>query len=220
MTQRSTRRRSRFHGFISGLGSTGGTRVVVGHWLTSPFGAFSDAMVQLPDGRRVLVAPEGRPAGGPGWSPAQFVASTYDFEEVRVEPVEVLVDGDHWRLRSPSLSLDWTVGRRTALGWLLLAVPRRVAQAPWWCTVTDVVARLLLPGVRTAGSAGNGRREWYGATDHRSVRTLTGSFEGRDLGTLAPLDPPATFGFSSAPRRPSLTQVLSTVEHATDEAPS
>ncbi|WP_341927730.1 hypothetical protein [Nocardioides psychrotolerans] len=199
-----TRRRDRFHGVISGLGSTSGTRVVVGHWRASPYGAFSDAMVELPDGHRVLVAASS--------DVARFVAATYEFEEIRVEPLEVRVDGDRWRLRSSSLQLDWTVGRRTALGWLLRCIPRSIAQAPWWCSLTDVVARVVLTGVRTRGSAGNGRREWYGATDNRRVLAVTGAFDGRDLGALAPIDPPPAFGFSSTPRDPSSTEVVSTVE--------
>jgi hypothetical protein len=41
---------------------------------------------------------------------------------------------------------------------------------------------------------------------------MHGSWDGADLGELAPVDPPARFGFSSTPARPSLTRVVSTVE--------
>jgi hypothetical protein len=67
-------------------------------------------------------------------------------------------------------------------------------------------------GVRTVGTAGNGRREWYGATDTRRVDAMSGTFEGQDLGRLADVDPPCRFGFSSTPRRPSVTSVVTTVE--------
>jgi hypothetical protein len=172
---------------------------VVGRWDESPYGAFADAMVETTAGHRVLVAPTDEVA--------DFVAATYSFDEVRIEPIAV----NGWVLSSPSLSLDLTVGRRTALGRALRLVPRRLAESPLWCTVTDPVARVALRGVRTRGSAGGGRREYYGATDHHAVVAMTGTFDGRDLGRLAPVDPPPAFGFSSTPRRPSVTAVVTTV---------
>ncbi len=172
---------------------------MVGRWDESPYGAFADAMVETAGGRRVLVAPSDEVAG--------FVASTYVFDEVRVEPVTVT----GWAVSSPSLSLILTVGGRTALGRVLRLVPARLAESPAWCTVTDPVARVALRGVRTRGSAGGGRREYYGATDVRAVTAARGSFDGADLGGLAPVDPPPRFGFSSTPRRPSMTTVVTTV---------
>ncbi len=154
---------SRFRGAIAGAGTTSGVRVVVGRWDVSPYGAFADAMVETAAGHRVLLAPTQQVA--------DFVASTYTFDEVRIEPITV----NDWVLRSPSLSLDLEVGGRTALGRVLRLVPARVGESPAWCSVTDPVARLVLRGVRTRGSAGNGRREWYGATDqHRLWRAWWG----------------------------------------------
>jgi hypothetical protein len=192
--------RQRFRGHIAGAGTTSGVRVVVGRWARSPYGAFADVMVATASGRRVLLAPTRQVA--------DFVAGTYSFDEVRVEPVEV----DGWSVRSPSLSLDLEVGRRTALGVLLRLVPGRLAEAPTWSTLTDPVVRVVLRGVRTRGSAGGGRREWYGATDVRAVTAARGTFDGADLGRLAPVDPAPDFGFSSTPRRPSVTTVVTTVE--------
>ena len=189
----------RFRGQIAGVGTTSGVRVVVGGWDESPFGAFADAMVETAAGHRVLVAP--------GEDVAQFIAATYSFDEVRIEPITLV----GWALRSPSLSLDLTVGPRTGLGRLLRLVPRRVAESPGWCAVTDPVARVVLRGVRTRGSAGNGRREWYGATDVHTVTAASGCFDGTDLGALAPVDPAPSFGFSSTPRRPSVTRLVTTV---------
>ena len=199
-----TRQRHRFDGFIAGAGSSGGVRVVVGHWPRSPLGSFSDVMVETATGHRVLLAPS--------VDVATFVTATYSFDETRIEPVEVAAGATTWRVRSPSLELDLGLGRRTALGALLRGVPSRLATSPAWCAVTDPVARLLLDGVRTRGTAGHDRREWYGATDLRAVSSLAGRFEGVDLGRLAPVDPPCRFGFSSSPRRPSVTSVVTTVE--------
>ena len=76
----------------------------------------------------------------------------------------------------------------------------------------DPVARVLLPGVRTRGSAGGGRREWYGARDLHRIASMHGSWDGADLGELAPVDPPARFGFSSTPSARDSPGSLSTVE--------
>lgn len=197
-------RRERFRGSIAGAGSTSGVRVVVGHWPSTPYGAFSDAMVETAAGLRVLLAPTRQVA--------DFIAGTYVFDEVRVEPFAVDVSATTWRVTSPSLTLTLGVAGRTPLGWALRAVPHRLAEAPAWCALTDPVARVALRGVRTRGVAREGRLEWYGATDTRAVASLSGSFDGAALGRLAPVDPPARFGFSSTPRRPSVTTVVTTVE--------
>ena len=206
--------RHRFRGAIAGVGTTSGVRVVVGRWEESPLGTFADAMVEAADGHRVLLAPSEEVA--------RFVASTYSFDEVRIEPVTVtgaVGTPCSWHLRSPSLELALTVGRRTLLGHLLRLVPRRVAESPSWCTATDPVARVALRGVRTRGSAGGGRREWYAATDHHGLATASGRFDGVELGRLAPVEPPPRFGFSSTPRRPSVTTVVTTVEVPTGRSP-
>ncbi len=198
------RARHRFEGAIAGVGSSSGVRVVVGHWPRTPLGPFSDVMVETAEGHRVLLAPRAEVA--------EFVTATYSFDETRIEPVEVDARGDGWRLRTTSLELDLALGGRPPLGLLLRVVPPRLATSPAWCALTDPVARVLLRGVRTRGTAGNDRREWYGATDLRSVRSLAGRFDGADLGRLAPVDPACRFGFSSSPRHPSVTSVVTTVE--------
>ena len=195
--------RQRFEGAIAGIGSTSGVRVVVGRWEHSPLGPFADAMVAEANGHRVLLAPS--------QDVADFVVATYSFDEVRIEPVAV--EGEtRWRVRSASLLLDLELGHRTTLGRLLRAVPTAVGTSPAWCAVTDPVARVVMRGVRTRGSAGNGRREWYAATDHHVLRSATGSYDGVDLGALRPVSPEPGFGFSSTPARPSVTSLVTTVE--------
>ncbi|MGZ4445574.1 MAG: hypothetical protein ACXVEC_02765 [Nocardioides sp.] len=196
--------RLRFAGRIAGVGSTSGTRVVVGRWADTPYGAFADAMVETAAGHRVLLAPSDQVA--------DLLDATYFFDEVRVKPFAVTDTRDGWAVRSPSLTLDLALGGRTAVGRLLRVVPRRLAESPAWCAVTDPGARLVMRGVRTRGSAKGGRREWYGATDARAVVAAAGAFDGAALGALAPVDPPCRYGFSSAPRRPSVTEVVSTIE--------
>lgn len=199
-----TRVRDRFTGRIAGVGSASGVRVVVGRWDDGPWGAFADLMVEEPAGHRVLVAPDARVR--------DFVSATYTFDEVSIEPVVVTDTPDGWRVESESLTMCLTIGGPTVLGRLLGLIPWRVATAPAWCSLTDPVARIVLRGVRTRGSAGNGRREWYGATSVHAITAMSGTWRGDDLGALAPVDPPCRFGFSSTPRRPSVTSVVTTVE--------
>jgi len=194
---------NRFRGQIAGVGSTSGTRVVVGRWLRSPLGAFADAMVERPDGHRVLLAPSEEVR--------DFVTRTYAFDEARVEPVDLAVDGDEWLVDSPSLWLRLTVGGRMPLGWLLRTVPGPIATSPAWARAVDPLARTVLRGVRTRGTAQEGREESYGATDMHAVTAVCGTFDGQSLGPVAPVDPPCRFGFSSTPRTPAVTDVVTTV---------
>ncbi|MFH9295210.1 hypothetical protein [Streptomyces sp. NPDC017520] len=202
-----TGERLRFDGWIAGVGTASGTRLVVGHWPRSPFGAFSDVMVEYPDGVRVLLAPSRRIA--------DFVAATYRFDRIEVVPVIVTVADDIWLVEAGPLRLRLRTGRRSALGLLLSAVPAPLARSPLWAALCDGPARLLMPGVRTLGRAGPGRREWYGARGLRPVVAADAVLDGAGLGRLAPLDPPVAFGFGSAPRRPSLVRVTTTVELST-----
>ncbi|MET0467486.1 MAG: hypothetical protein ABWZ87_01965, partial [Aeromicrobium sp.] len=187
-------------------GSTSGVRVVVGRWDASPWGAFADVMVEDATGHRVLLAPSERVR--------DFVAATYSFDEHVIEPVSVTDTADGWQVSTPSLSLRLVVGGRTPLGALLALVPPRLATAPAWCGAIDPVARVVMRGVRTKGTAGNDRREWYGATTITSVDAIAGTWRGTDLGALRPVDPPCHFGFSSTPTRPSVTSVVTTIERS------
>ncbi|MGW7253500.1 hypothetical protein [Streptomyces sp. NPDC054834] len=185
------------------MGTTSGTRIVLGSWLRSPFGPFSDVMLERADGTRLLLAPTRKTA--------DFISGTYAFDTVRVVPVDVRVVDGGWIVTAGTLGLRFTTGRRGLLGLLLRAVPTALARLPAWCALTDRPARILLSGVRTRGSAGDGRRESYGARDLRPIRAVSAVFEGQDLGAAAPVEPPVRFGFGSVPRKPTMTRVTTTV---------
>lgn len=125
--------------------------------------------------------------------------------------------GEQWRIEAGPLTATLRIGKRAAVGWLLRALPTAVAGAPWFTLLTDPIARVALPGVRTRGSAGGGRREYYGASDlHRLVGART-SWDGTDLGAMVPIDPPVQFGFASTPAKPSVTDLITTVRERTDQ---
>ena len=166
----------------------------------------ADVMVERADGHRLLLAPTPQVA--------DFVTATYRFDEVRIAPVTADLTAGALTVTTPSLTLTAHLGRRRPLGWALRLVPASVASHPAFCALSDPIARVVMPGVRTRGTAGQGRREFYGATDVRDVVGIGARWEGQDLGALAPVDPPTRFGFSSTPRRPALTRVVTTIRGA------
>lgn len=192
----------KFDGAIAGMGTASGTRIVVGMWPLSPFGPVTDVMLERPDGRRVLLAPTDEFA--------DFLRAEYRFDEVRVSPVLRMRDGRKWMIASDDLALTFEVGGRSALGLLLLAVPRTLARSRWWASTVNPVARAA-KGVRTRGRTLAGRREWYCAQDMRHITSVDARFDGADLGELQPVDPAVGFGFSSVPAAPSLVRVLSQI---------
>jgi len=160
-------------------------------------------MLEEPDGHRVLLAPSDRVA--------EFVSSTYRFDEVVVGPVQVVAGGGSRFVTGPGLSMSLRIGRRTALGVLLRLQPKPFVGAPRWARLLDPIARAALPGVRTRGSAGGGREEFYGASDLHRLVSVEGRWRDQKLGELRPVEPPVRFGFGSAPSRPSLTRITTTV---------
>lgn len=196
----------RFEGEICGFGTASGHRIVIGSWPRSPFGPFADVMHEHPDGLRILRAPSAEIA--------RFVEETYRFDRVDVVPVSVDRFPGRLTLAAGDLAAEVVIGRRSVLGQLLRVVPNRIATSPRWCTAIDPVARAVMDGVRTKGTAGNDRREWYGATDQHLLARVQATLGGDDLGALADVWPPVRFGFSSTPRTPSIVAVTTTIRRS------
>lgn len=189
----------RFEGTIAGVGTTSGTRFVLGAWDETPFGPITDVMIERTDGHRVLIAPT--------TAVGTFISETYGFDEVRVETLAIQRSSTRWRVTAGTLRMEIVPARRTALGWLLVAVPRPIARSRVWCLLINPFARLVRPGVRTIGTAGNGREERYCALDEHRLSSARIEWDGVNQGALAPIDPPVRFGFGSTPRHPSLVRV-------------
>ena len=193
----------RFEGEICGFGTSSGHRIVIGSWPDSPFGPFADVMHEQPDGTRILRAPTD--------AIARFVEETYRFDRVDVVPVAVDRTDGRLAVEAGALTASVAIGRRSPTGHLLRLAPRRLATSPAWCTAIDPIARVAMRGVRTRGTAGNDRREWYGATDQHRLDGVSATLGGVDLGALADVWPPVRFGFSSTPRTPSIVTVTTTI---------
>ncbi|WIB35423.1 hypothetical protein [Curtobacterium sp. MCJR17_043] len=136
----------RFRGRILGAGSTSGVRFVVGMWESSPFGAFTDVFVELPDGSSVLLAPDEIVAA--------YVSGTYRFDAVSVVDISARRTARGLELDAGPLVASVDVGTISPLGRVLRIVPKRIARDPRWLTVIDPVAKLVAPGAGTAGTAG------------------------------------------------------------------
>ncbi|WP_409484294.1 hypothetical protein [Arsenicicoccus dermatophilus] len=196
--------RHAFTGQIAGLGFAEGTRVVVGHWTASPFGAFTDVMVERGDGHRVLLAPTAEIA--------ETVGRLYTFDEVQVVPVDAAVTTSSLVVTAGPLHLRATVGKRPTLGKALAAAPSALQRTSWFSRVTDPIARAVQQGVRTRGNTANGLQATYGATDLHLITAAQASWGGTDLGGLGRIDPPVRFGFGSTPPEPTLTSLTTTIE--------
>jgi hypothetical protein len=204
MSRLARRTRWRFTGWIAGLGTASGHRVVIGHWPSSPYGVVTDAMVEDPAGHRTLYAPTPQLA--------EFLSAAYRFHDVQVVPCRVRRSGRCWTVRAGPLQVWFRIGRRSLLGWLLWAMPAALARTPWWVGLLDLAARRLLPGVRTRGRTRDGRRQWYGAQDLHPIIAADATLCGRGLGALRAVHPPVGFGFGSVPRRPSLVHLTTMIE--------
>ena len=178
--------------------------MVVGSWATSPFGVFADVMVETRDGERILLAPTS--------DIAEFVSQTYTFDRIELGAVDVRHTADDFRVTAPGLAVSARLGGPAPFDWLLRLVPPMLSRAPAWLRLINPVASTLVSGVRTAGSAGNGRREYYGVRRTRLITAVDGTFDGDDVGGLAALHPPVRFGFSSAPSMPQWVSVTTTID--------
>jgi hypothetical protein len=196
--------RYRFDGEICGFGTAAGHRVVIGRWPRSPFGPIADVMIELVDGHRLLLAPSA--------DAASFVAATYTFDDVEVVDVDAERRPGRLTVQAGRLRAEVTIGDRDLIGWALRAVPRVVARSPRWAGAVDPIARRLLGGVRTRGSAGGGRREWYAAYDLHRLAGVTGEWDGTDLGHMTDVRPAVRFGFGSTPARPSIVALRTTID--------
>lgn len=193
-----------FTGEICGFGTTSGHRIVIGRWVVSPLGSFADVMHESDSGVRTLFAPNDEVA--------EFVQTTYTFDRVVIVSVDAVRTSTALTVEAGPLSTRVDIGSRSAIGWALTAVPSRVATSPVWCRAIDPVARVVMRGVRTRGTAGNNRVESYGATDMHALSSVHATLDGVDLGSLADVWPPVTFGFGSTPRTPSIVALSTTID--------
>lgn len=212
----SRRDRVRLEGRIAGVGFSSGHRFVAGLWERGPLGPMVDVMWARPDGARTLLASSAEVA--------RFVGGVYRFDETLVVPVDL--DQDDARIELHAGPLRVTLQTDLPVKAFSLR-PRGLRRSTWWVRVEDALFRplagpLLLKGgggVRLYGRSPSGVREWYCIDNYRRIKTASGSLDGEDLGSLAPLDPPARFGFSEFPRHPAVVDCAPVLEGVRDHLP-
>ena len=190
--------RTAVDGTISSAGFADGHRLVIGRWPRSPIGPLCDVMWATPDDERVLLVPS-REA-------ADFVCSIYEFDEIRVAPLDVVGDRGRTEVSGHGFEVELVAGRFRPL-----PRPRPLALTRW---VEAPIARALM-GVETFGTSPTGVREWYQAKGWSWVVDGRASLDGRDLGPPSAIERPVRVGFSEPPRRPSIVSVQVTIEFPT-----
>jgi len=193
-----------FNGHIAGAGTGCGLRIVVGRWHDSPLGPFTDVMLQTADDERILLAPDE--------AIAEFVSTTYQFDRIELGAVSADLDTELLTVNANGFEARMSIGGAAPVDWLLRLVPRRLATSPRWLRAIDPVAARIVRGVRTYGTAGNDRVEYYGVRRSRRIIAIDGHHGGVPFGGLAPLRPPVAFGFSSAPASPQIVAVTTTID--------
>lgn len=201
----------RFSGMIAAAGFASGEQVVIGLWRRSPLGPFIDVMWVRPDGERILLAPSEEVRG--------YVTSLYRFERAEVVRVAGGWDGRAVDVLAGHLHVSLEPGRRDWRSWLFTARPLPLRRSPAWLAIED---RLVAPlgdallggaaGVRLAGRAPGGQREWYGIDDYRPLLHGRLTVDGRDAGALTELRAGLGVGLSDFPTRPALAYVETLVE--------
>lgn len=190
-------RRFELRGVVSSVGFASGDRFVIGHWLSSPIGAFTDLMWASAGGVRHLRVPSPRTQA--------FVSGIYTFDTAELGPVTATVTESSVEVRAGDIEVELDAGRARPIPLSMVPGVTRFVQDP--------IARLTM-GVRTYGRSPHGVREWYRADSYRLVRHASARIAGVDLGPLAPrIDPPVRFGFSEPPRRPSMVWLRPLLEY-------
>ena len=179
-----------FQGRITSCGFESGDRIVVGDWITSPFGKFTDIMWATKEGKRILIAPNNQIS--------DYVQSLYTFDEVVVEEISVTNFEGGMKLTSESLNLEY----RWSRGWTI-PFSRSLF---FIATVESLFAKLFF-GTRTHGVTKNGREEWYAIDRISSITNASAIINSQDAGGKRPMKEPCKFGFSEAPKKPSSCEV-------------
>jgi hypothetical protein len=200
-----------YEGCIAGSAFGDGETVVAGMWRRSPIGLFVDVFWVRPDGERILLAPRS--------AVVDIAAVIYRFDRTEVVPFRGGWDGERVTLDAGPLSLRLEPGRRDWRSWLFALRPRPLRRSTRWLQIEDrlgrpFVGRLIggAEGVRAAGTAPGGQREWYGVDDWRPVVSGSLLVHGRDAGPLRPLPADLGIGLSSFPTVPALVFVGTLVE--------
>jgi len=184
-----------FRGRITSSGFESGDSLVIGDWIESPLGAFTNIMWSKPDGTRVLISP----------SPdhANFVSSLYDFDEVVV--TEIIVKR---KMKMVSIKTDYI---EASMSWGVL-FPLPIPRPLWFISSIENIFGKTFFGSSTYGIARDGSREWYSIRGISRVFNAEAKAPDSDFGKIAKTSFSKPFGFSSPPKTPTSIIVNSYID--------
>ena len=184
-----------FRGRIFSSSFERGDRVVIGAWDDSPLGGFTNIMWADPNGNRTLLSPSEKHA--------DYVSSLYSFEEIRIVPFDVKIDGKSISVKADDFTVSMSWGFRFPL-----PLPR-----PLWfiSSVENFFAKMLF-GTRTHGIANNGSEEWYSIRSISWLKDASAMVSGNNLGAMSSRTESSCFGFSEPPIRPAAVSLTSIIE--------
>ena len=184
-----------FKGRITSSSFSSGERIVIGDWVDSPLGSFTNIMWARADGKRILISP----------SPecASYVSNLYSFEEVIISPLNVKRKKKNIEIESKNLSIfiEW--------GW---SFPIPFNRPRWFISNFEYFFANLFFGTKTHGKTKDNRKEWYMVRSISRVRHASAKYKGKSFGSIAKISSPINFGFSDPPKNPSSVRVTSMIE--------
>ena len=184
-----------FRGRITSVGFDCGNSIVIGDWVESPLGDFTNIMWSKPDGTRILLSPSQKHA--------DFVSSLYSFDEVSIVDFDTRRGKRGIKVFTDKLSISVYWGFR-----FLIPVPRPL----WFISSVENFFGKMIFGSSTYGRARDGSREWYSIRGFSRVISAEAKLSKQNLGMMTYTDFPEKFGFSSPPRIPSSIEVHSHID--------
>ena len=178
-----------FKGRITSSAFSSGDRIVIGDWMESPLGRFTDIMWADSTGKRILIAPSKEIA--------DYVNSMYTFEETRIEGINIQNLERELRLESASMKINLKWDR----GW-----PIPFKRSLFFIATIELFFAKLFFGTKTHGKTNNGRKEWYAIDRVSKITTGTAEINNKNLGEITDMTP-CKFGFSDAPKKPASCEV-------------
>ncbi len=178
-----------FKGRITSSAFSSGDRIVIGDWMESPMGRFTDIMWADTAGKRILIAPTKEIA--------DYVNSMYTFEETIIEEINIQNFERELQLESPSMKINLKWDR----GW-----PIPFKRSLLFIATVELFFAKLFFGTKTHGVTNNGRKEWYAIDRVSKITTGTAEINNKNLGEITDMTP-CKFGFSDAPKKPASCEV-------------
>ena len=183
-----------FEGRITSSAFSSGERIVIGDWLNSPHGSFTNIMWARPDGKRILVSPS--------IECANYVSNIYSFEEVIIAPLNVKRNKNKIEIESEDLfvCLEW--------GW---SFPIPFKRPRWFISSVEYFFANLIFGTKTYGRTNNNMKEWYMVRSISWVKKGFAKYKQEPFGDISKLSDSINFGFSDPPDKPSSVRVTSMI---------